>query len=177
VVTPVRLALVLGPLTALLPTPAFAEDVKSGTEKDSDSEHTLVLGAGGAMELELLDGSLHLGANVMVEWEAIENWLELEVGASLLADAHGVEVPVDLLVKKPFKLARWAEFMFGVGPEIVHVTGSNQGTYFGGEASLDFMFWPSGHRIGLWVEPEYDLIFERTPSSGIGATGGLLFGW
>jgi len=52
----------------------------------------------------------------VVEWDAIENWLEFEVGASILATSGGVEVPVDLLVKKPFRLARCAEFMIGVGP-------------------------------------------------------------
>ena len=175
--TPARLALLLGALTALLPTPALAEDAQSGDETDTDSAHTLVVGAGGATELELPGGSPRLGANVMVEWEAIDDWLELEVGASLLAETNGIEVPVDLLAKKPFKLTRWAEFMVGVGPEVVHVSGSPRATYFGGEAALDFMFWPSGHRLGLWVEPEYDLIFERTPSSGVGASGGLLVGW
>lgn len=146
-------------------------------EKDESAEHTIVLGVGGATELELGDGSLHPGANLMVEWDAIENWLELEVGVSVLTANHGVEVPVDLLVKKPFKLARWAELMIGVGPEAVQVTGANGGTYVGAEAASDFMFWPWGGRVGLWVEPEYDVVFHGGASSGIGATGGVLFGW
>ena len=110
----------------------------------------------------------------MIEWDAIEDWLELEVGASILSVDGGVEVPIDLLVKKPFKLARWAEFMFGVGPEVVQVTGTHRGTYFGGELALDFMFWPWGRHVGLWVEPEYDLRdsrwrVERARSYGRGA--------
>jgi hypothetical protein len=113
----------------------------------------------------------------MIEWDAIENWLEFEVGASVLTADHGIEVPIDLLVKKPFRLARWAEFMIGLGPEVVQVTGANKGTYFGGEVALDFMFWPWGHHIGLWVEPEYDLTYQHGASSGIGTTGGVLFGW
>jgi hypothetical protein len=113
----------------------------------------------------------------MVEWDAIENWLELELGASVLTASGGVSVPVDLLVKKPFKLARWAELMIGIGPEVVQTTGIGKGTYFGGEAALDFMFWPWDPRAGLWVEPEYDLVFHDGASSGLGATGGVLFGW
>jgi hypothetical protein len=113
----------------------------------------------------------------MVEWDAVENRLEFEAGASILSATGRVEVPVDLLIKKPFKLTRWAEFMVGVGPEVVQVTGVNKGTYFGGEVALDFMFWPWRRHVRLWVEPEYDLIFHNGTSSGLGGTAGVLFGW
>jgi len=170
--------LFMGVLTALFPYAAFAQG-GAGPEQRSDDalDHAIIVGVGGAEELELGDGSLHLGANLIVEWDAIENWLELEVGASVLAASHGIEVPVDLLVKKPFKLTRWAELMIGVGPEVVQVTGANKGTYFGGEVALDFMFWPWGRHVGLWFEPEYDLVFHNGASSGVGSTGGVLFGW
>lgn len=114
----------------------------------------------------------------MVEWDAVENWLELEIGASILSADGGIAAPVDLLIKKPFSLNRWAEVMIGVGPEVVAVSNpTTKATYFGGEVAVDFMFWPWGQRVGLWVEPEYDLIFSDGPSSGIGTTGGLLVGW
>jgi len=141
-------------------------------------EHTVIVGVGGATEVELPGGAVHPGANLMVEWDVIENWLELEVGASLLSADGGIEAPIDLLAKKPFHLTRWAEFMIGVGPEIVPVSNPmTKTTYFGGEVALDFMFWPWGRRVGLWVEPEYDAIFHNGVSSGIGSTGGILFGW
>jgi hypothetical protein len=140
---------------------------------EEDNDHTNIVGVGGAAELELGDGSLHPGPNIMVEWDAIENWLEFEVGASVLTADHGIEVPIELLVKKPFRLARWAEFMVGVGPEVVQVTGTNKGTYFGGEVALDFMFWPWDRHVGLWVEPEYDLTYQHGATSGIGSTGGV----
>ena len=168
-----RIAWVLTAMGVSLPGVARAEAVAT-------PEHTLVVGVGGASELDLGDGSAHGGANVMVEWDAIAEWLELEVGASVLAIPGGVEVPVDLLVKKPFTLAPWAEVMIGVGPEVVRVTSPGSlggGTYFGGEAALDFMFWPWGPRVGLWVEPEYDLVAHDGAMSGIGSTGGVLFGW
>ena len=127
-----------------------AEGLAHADEKDDNLDHTFIVGVGGAAELELGDGSLHAGANLMVEWDAIENWLELEIGASVLTATHGVEIPVVLLVKKPFELARWVEFMVGIGPEVVQLTGTNKGTYFGGEVALDFMFWPWGrHRATL----------------------------
>ena len=153
-------------------TPAHAEDGGDAIE------HTIIVGVGAASEVELGDGSLHAGANVMVEWDTIENWLELEVGASVLSAAGGVEVPIDLLIKKPFHLTRWAELMIGIGPEVVAVsTPTSKATYFGGEVALDFMFWPWGKRVGLWLEPEYDLVLHDGASSGLGSTAGLLLGW
>jgi len=123
----------LGAIIVALPTVALADPDKP----DDKLDHTIIVGVGGAAELELDDGSLHPGANLMVEWDAIESWLELEVGASVLTASGGVAVPVDLLVKKPFTLAPWAEFTVGLGPEVVRVTGVKQGTYFGGEVSLN----------------------------------------
>ncbi len=43
-------------------------------EKDEVVDHTLIVGVGGAADVG--DGSLHAGANLMVEWDAIESWLE-----------------------------------------------------------------------------------------------------
>jgi hypothetical protein len=146
-------------------------------EERTQIDRTIVIGVGGAGELELREGSFHPGANVFLEYEAIENWLELELGASLLAAERGVEVPVDLLLKKPFRLSRGVEFMAGLGPEIVHVTGTDRDGTFGGiEFALDFMFWPS-QRFGLWFEPSYDVVFRSGTSHGIGSTGGVMVGW
>lgn len=164
-------------LAALASVLSAEEAAQGDDEKNEGVEHTIIVGVGGAAELDLGDRSLHPGANLMVEWDAIENWLELEVGASVISADRGVEVPIDLLVKKPFTLARWAEFMVGIGPEVVQVTGTNKGTYFGGEVALDFMFWPWGRRVGLWIEPEYDLIFHNGATNGLGSTGGVLLGW
>jgi hypothetical protein len=172
-----RLVPLLIALSAAEGTARAEGTVRADEKNDLGTEHTIIVGVGGATELELGDASLHSGANVMVEWDVIEDWLEFEVGASALSAANGIEIPVDLLVKKPFKLKPWAEFMVGVGPEVVQVTGPNRGTHFGGEAALDFMFWPWGSRVGLWVEPEYDLVFQPSASSGIGTTGGVLLGW
>jgi len=173
-----RTSLLAFAAAALVAKSASAEN--GGQEQKEDEEyieHTIILGVGGAGELELADGTLHAGANVMVEWDAIDNWLELELEASILSADRGTEIPVDLIVKKPFHLTRWAEVMIGVGPEVVQVSNpTTKATYFGASAALDFMFWPT-QRFGLWVEPSYDLIARDGLSSGIGSTGGLLIGW
>ncbi len=172
-----RTPLVLVACIGLWQTEALADDGNSaGERKEEAIEHSVVVGAGGAADLELRDGSLHPGANAFLEWEAIENWLALEIGASVLSADGGLEIPITLLVKKPFKLAPWADFLVGLGPQVVHVTGDTKGTYAGGAVALDFMFWPSRH-VGLWISPEYDVVFRSGGSSAIGSTGGVLLGW
>jgi hypothetical protein len=146
-------------------------------ETNASFDHTIIVGVGGAIEAELGTGSVHPGVNGMVEWDAIENWLELEVEASILSVDGGVEMPLGLLAKKPFRLRRWAECMIGFGPEVVRLsTPRTKATYFGGQVALDFMFWP-WHEVGLWVEPSYDFVFPDGLSRSIGSTGGVLLGW
>ncbi len=165
------------PLVAVCLFAASLLGERAARADEDRPDHTIGVGIGGAIEVEAAYGTASSGANVMVEWDAVEDWLELELEASVLAGGAGVEVPADLLFKKPFTVAPWAEFMVGLGPEIVQVTGSGKGTYVGGEAALDFMFWPS-HRFGLWIEPSYDVVDRGgTASAGAGATGGLLVGW
>ncbi len=155
---------------------ALAEEKKSGYNKE-EADHSIVVGVGGAAELELADGSVHPGGNVFVEWVAIESWLELEVGVSAQRSEGGPQLPVDLLFKKPFRIARWAEFMVGAGPEVVTtVAGANKGTHVGGEVALDLMFW-TWHRVGFWVEPSYDFVLQNGVSHGVGSTGGIMLSW
>ena len=175
--TTLTLAMVL---TLLYARSAWADGESKGRQKDDQEkyiEHTLIVGVGGAAEVELSDGSVHSGVNVMVEWDAIEDWLEFEVDASILSADRGSEMPFSLTMKKPFHLARWAEVMVGAGPEVVYVSNPmTKGTFFGGTVVLDFMFWPS-QRLGFWIEPSYEIIARNGLSHGIGSTGGLLIGW
>ena len=96
---------------------------------------------------------------------------------SALAADGGVVVPIELLFKKPFRLARRLEMMVGLGPELlIYRSTSNDGQFFGIEVALDFMWWPSRH-VGLWIEPAYDLVFRNGVEHGLGSTGGVIFGW
>ncbi len=161
---------------------AFATDQSSSSaaisnQENEELEHAIIIGLGGATEMELRGGSLHAGVNALVEYEAIANWLELELGLSILQAEGGREVPIDLLFKKPFRLTRRLELMIGVGPQIVRVSGTERkGTFAGGELVFDFMFWPT-HHLGLWLEPSYAFLFRDGVSHSLGATGGMLVGW
>jgi hypothetical protein len=147
-------------------------------EEEEGVEHTIVVGAGGDVDVDLGDGSVHGGVNAFVEWNAVPGWLELELGGSVIPADKGVEVPVNLLAKKPFRLTSWSELLVGIGPEVLTVsTPDAKGTYFGAVGALDFMFWPFGARVGLWAAPEYSVVFHDGAQSAVGATGGVLLGW
>ena len=142
-----------------------------------DLERSFVVGAGPAVETELPSGKTHAGTNVFVEYNAIQDWLELELGVSVLPQGGGAEVSTDFLFKKPFKLTDNLEVMPGIGPEMVRAFHSpDSGTFAAGETVADFMYWPSQH-VGLWMEPSYDFVFRDGVAHGIGTTGGLIFGW
>ena len=164
-----RVALVLASLLA-------SSRGRAASPTGEGIEHTLVGGVGGAVEVELDEHSLQAGANLMLEWEAIQDWLELEIGASFLAAKSGPQIPLDLLVKKPLRLTRRCELMVGFGPEVIRSFGRTHDFHFGAEAALDLMFWPS-QRLGLWLEPSYDIVARSSVSQGLSSTAGLLVAW
>jgi hypothetical protein len=140
-------------------------------------EHLVIVGVGGAMEVDLSGGSVHGGGNLFIEVEAIDNWLELEVGVSALAAEGGLELSTDVLFKKPFRLSPRVELMVGLGPEVVGYRGTQKdGAFFGVEFAVDLMFWPSRH-LGLWIEPSYELVFRNGREHSVASTGGVIFGW
>ena len=152
--------------------PAFAQSPPEETEK----EPVAVVELGGAASGSLTGGGASFGPSVAVEVTPIENWLELEVGTTALFGRHSTEWDTDLLFKKPWTISQKVEFMVGIGPEWIHTReyGATRNSV-GGEAVLDFMFWPSRkHRFGWYLEPGYDYDFGRGHEQSLGITGGFL---
>ena len=147
---------------------AFAQSV--------DKEPAAVVELGGAAGRSLKDGGSTFGPTIAVEITPIENGLELEGGVTRLFGRHSTEWDTDLLFKKPWTLSHKAEFMVGVGPEWIHTRANGVITNsVGGEAVLDFMFWPSRrHRLGWYLEPGYEYDFGRGHEQSVGKSGGLL---
>jgi len=148
----------------------------SACAQSVDKEPAAILELGGAGGWSLKGGGSSFGPTVAVELTPIENWLELEGGVTRLFARHSAEWDTDLLFKKPWTLSRKAELMIGVGPEWIHTRakGATRNSA-GGEAALDFMFWPSGkHRFGWYLEPSYEYNFGRGHEQSLGITGGLL---
>jgi hypothetical protein len=141
-----------------------------------DKDPVAVVELGGSPDWNLKDGGWSFGPTVAVEVTPVEHWLELEMGVTAALAHRSTEWDTDLLFKKPWTLSKKVEFMFGVGPEWVHSTAHSIATNSaGGEAVLDFMFWPSAkHRFGWYLEPGYAYNFGRGHEQSIGISGGLL---
>jgi hypothetical protein len=147
---------------------------KAGEDKDPIA----ILELGSATSWNLSGGAATFAPNFAAEITPIENWLELEAGVSPFFTHNSTEWDTDLLFKKPWTLSRKAEFMFGVGPEWVHLKENGRtSNSIAGEVAGDFMFWPTGrHRFGWFLEPAYDRSFARGHQQSIGMSGGLLIG-
>jgi hypothetical protein len=141
-----------------------------------DNDPIAIVELGAAPGWSLQDGTFSFGPTVAVEVTPIENWLELEFGTTAAFGKHSTEWDTDLLFKKPWTLSDKVEFMIGVGPEWIHArqNGVTRNS-IGGEAVLDFMFWPSAkRRFGWYLEPGYSYDFGRGHEQSIGISGGLL---
>lgn len=148
----------------------FAQD-------STDVDHSAVLEVGGAGERDLKGNSSNFGATLAIEMTPVENWLELEFGMTALGTSGHAELATDFLFKKPYRLSQTAEFMFGVGLEMVRkFSVEERATSFGVEAVLDFMFWPTDN-IGWYLEPGYGFVPGKGAEQSLGMTAGLLIGW
>jgi hypothetical protein len=131
-----------------------------------------VLEIGPAAEWPLQGDTPNYGANIAVEREVIEGWLEIELGMSGLWTTGRGELSWDLLFKKPFTLSPTVELMVGAGPSFSQPTNGTNGTA-SITFALDLMVWPKP-RMGWFVEPT----FSVTPGTGqtsVGGTAGILF--
>jgi hypothetical protein len=137
--------------------------------------HSLVLEIGPAAGWPLHGRTTELWGTIAVEKEVIENWLELELGITVLGTSGQRELSTDLLFKTPFRLSPTVEFMVGVGPSIARtLTGPDKGTSVAVQFVIDFMFWPR-ENVGWYVEPGMSI----TPGTGkksLGVTGGVVIG-
>jgi hypothetical protein len=140
-----------------------------------EAERAIVFELGAAGDWSRAEG-FHPGGTFAFEITPIEHWLELEVGVTALWSDGSTEMPVDVLVKKPWQLSRNVEFMVGVGPELVFATGSNAATFWGIEAVADLMVWPR-RNVGWYIEPGYETTMrDGVRRHGLGIAVGLLLG-
>ncbi len=147
-----------------------------GASPPPEKEAVAILELGAEPARSLSGGGWTLSPTVAAEVTPIENWLELEFGVTPTFRNRLTEWDTDLLFKKPWTLSKKVEFMFGVGPEWIHIRENGTSTNsVAGEIALDFMFWPSPtRRFGWYVEPAYDYTFERSHDQAIGVSIGLL---
>ena len=154
----------------LIPAAAHASDAEARSPPPQE-RYRFVLGAGAAAETETPTAG-RFGAAAFLELEAIDGWLELELGAQILATAPGREASLDLLLKKPFRVTPRLEVMTGLGPTVTQASGAGETrTAWGIEAAVDFMYWPAG-RVGFWAEPAYEIVLSGALAQVASCTAG-----
>jgi hypothetical protein len=158
-----------GMLVATLPFLALAQS-------SSSKEGIAIIEIGGAPSVSLSGSGVSISPTVAVEVTPIENWLELELGTTPTFSRTITEWVTDLLFKKPWTLSKKVELMVGVGPEWIHTRSNHASTNaIGGEAAVDFMFWPGAkRRFGLYLEPAYERQFGGGREASLSISGGLL---
>jgi hypothetical protein len=160
---------------AAISVSATAQESSHVPPKPDQEDHSIVFEFGIAGDWTRGE-AIHGGGTFAFEVTPIEHWFELEVGATAIAADGGVEMPFDVLFKKPWQPSPKFEFMIGIGPEIVHASGHDGGTFWGAEGVLDFMFWPKPN-IGWYIEPGYEFVWRNGEQRrGIGMAVGLLIG-
>jgi hypothetical protein len=161
-------------LIALAATRANAQSAAPVSPKDDD--HSVVYELGWASDYSRAEGFHAKGATFAFEVTPVPDRLELEVGLTAIR-ANGVtETSVDLLFKKPWTLSKRIEFMAGIGPELIHATGAEAGTFWGVSAVGDLMFWRTKN-VGWYLEPGYEAAFRAgTARQGFAMAAGLIVG-
>lgn len=141
-----------------------------------ESEPLAIAEVGASGDWGIRKGGSAYGPSFAVEVTPIESWLELEAGVTPFFSSGQTEWDTDIVFKKPFELTDNFEFMVGLGPEWAHrVNGGHATDSVGGEAVLDFMFWPWPQRkIGLYVEPSYGYSFGSGRDQSLSVSAGLL---
>lgn len=162
-----RATLLLSALLKVLPALAAADD---GAEQD----HIAILELGATGERELSEHSSHLGPAVGIEVEPIENWLEIEFGASTYRSHGAVNWEFELPFKKPLRLSSTIEIMPGLGPTWNHTSQSGGASAWGAEMVLDVFIWRTKH-VGWYVEPSYGITIGNGNQKSVALTGGLFF--
>ena len=88
-------------LCALLDTAPAIAARDEGTEQDP----LVILELGASGEREISEHTSHIGPAVGLEIEPIENWLEIELGASTYRSQGARNWEIELPFKKPFRLS------------------------------------------------------------------------
>ncbi|MGO9993348.1 MAG: hypothetical protein ACLPTF_12655 [Steroidobacteraceae bacterium] len=169
--SPARFVTAAIALCGLLPLASVHAIAEDSEEKD----HVAVLEFGATGEREISERTSHLGPTVGIEIEPMENWLEVELGASTYRSQGATNWEFELPFKKPFRLSSTIEVMPGLGPTWAHTTQPGvRSSVWGAEAVIDFFFWRS-KRLGWYLEPSYGVALGNGDKKSVALTAGIFF--
>ncbi len=94
------------------------------------------------------------GVSVFYERELVPKWLEIEVNVGLIDGAAGLQLPIDLLLKKPFHLHRRVTPYISIGPAIELFPRGDRPPLPGITGGVGAYLWLS-RDFGLDIELDY----------------------
>lgn len=162
-------AAVIGLMAAVL---LFAANARA---EDNEKEASAELEIGSASEWGLAGGEASFGPSAALEFNAIKDRLEIEVGVAPLFDRGQTEWNTELIFKTPLISYGNIEVTLGMGPEWQHrSSGEEKTNSMSGETELDFQVWRPDRKFGWFVQPSYGYSFSSDHEQSLGVTMGLL---
>jgi len=147
----------------------------AAADEGAEQDHLMILELGATGEREISEHTSHIGPAVGIEVEPIENWLEIELGASTYRSQGARNWEIDLPFKKPFRLSSTVEVMPGLGPTWTHTTQAGQrSSSWGAEAVIDLFIWRT-KRLGWYLEPSYGIALGNGNKKSAALTAGIFF--
>jgi hypothetical protein len=144
-------------------------------DQGAEQNHLVILELGASGEREISEHTSHIGPAVGLEVEPIENWLEIELGASTNRSQGARNWEIELPIKKPFRLSGAIEVMPGLGPTWTHTTQPGaRSSVWGAVAVIDLFVWRTRH-LGWFLEPSYGIALGNGNKKSVGLTGGIFF--
>lgn len=151
-------------------------EAPGGAEEPS---RAFVFGGFGTAVIELpsTGGSdSHFGGGVFAELPILHHMFEVELAGALLANHGYVDVPVDLVLKKPFELDCGLVPFVGIGPAMVASTVPDSSVHFGGTGVVGSYYWFTP-QMGVLASASYTALSDSgTLVSEIGFKVGVAYG-
>jgi len=114
----------------------------------------------------------NFGVSIFYERELVPKWLEVELNVGLIDGAAGMQIPIDILLKKPFHLSRRLTPYIGLGPSIELFARGDRPPLPGVTGGIGVYLWLS-RDFGLDLEIDYTAHFlspglEHVNTLGLG---------
>lgn len=119
------------------------------------------------------DEEVYWGPGLIYELTVIPHWLEIELAGAALFKREGAKLPVDVLLKKPFRLSRSVDLFVGGGPMMnISVEENEASVHWGVIGSLGgfLWLWSTG---GILLEVDYAYLDENRGAHEIEAACGV----
>ena len=159
---------------AVAATVAFAGQARA---EDKNKESSAQIEIAPAAERQMPGGQSGFGPSAAIEFTAIEDVLEIELGVSPLFGGGQTQWGTELTFQTPLISFDNVEVSFAIGPEWQRQTGHGEtDDSVGATAALDFEIWRLPERkYGWFVEPSYGYSFGSDHQRSLGLAAGWIF--